>query len=50
MIGPTDLSHTSPAPHFKTSQVFLIYSPKCPNFNNKRGYDPTNWRKLGRGL
>jgi hypothetical protein len=27
MIGPTDL-HPSPAPHFKTFQVFLIYCPK----------------------
>ena len=24
MIGPTDLLHPSPAPHFKTFQVFLI--------------------------
>jgi hypothetical protein len=24
MIGPTDLCHPSPAPHFKTFQVFLI--------------------------
>jgi len=30
MIGPTDLLHPSPAPHFKTFQVFLIYSPKFP--------------------
>jgi hypothetical protein len=26
MIGPTVLLHPSPAPHFKTFQVFLIYS------------------------
>jgi hypothetical protein len=25
MIGPDDLLHLSPAPHFKTFQVFLIY-------------------------
>ena len=25
MIGPTDLLHPSPAPHFKTFQAFLIY-------------------------
>jgi hypothetical protein len=24
MIGPTDLFHPSPAPHFKTLQVFMI--------------------------
>jgi hypothetical protein len=23
MIGPTDLLHPSPAPHFKTFQVFM---------------------------
>ena len=28
MIGPTDLFHPSPAPHFKTFQVFLICCPK----------------------
>jgi hypothetical protein len=27
-IGPSDLLHPSPAPHFKTFQVFLIYFPK----------------------
>jgi hypothetical protein len=32
MIGPTDL-HPSPAPHFKTYQVFLIYCPKRPSFS-----------------
>jgi len=26
MIGPTDLLHPSPAPHFKTFQIFLTYS------------------------
>ena len=25
------ISPISPAPHFKTSRVFLIYLPKCPN-------------------
>ena len=30
MISPTDLFHPSPAPHFKTIQVFLIYCPKRP--------------------
>jgi hypothetical protein len=33
MIGPTDLLHPSPAPHFKTFQVFLIYGPKRPSFS-----------------
>ena len=26
-IGPTDLLHHSPAPYFKTFQIFLIYCP-----------------------
>jgi hypothetical protein len=29
MISPTDLFHPSPAPHFETFQVFLIYCPKA---------------------
>ena len=33
MIFPTDLFHPSPAPHFKTFQVFLIYCPKRPSFS-----------------
>ena len=33
MIGPTDLIHPSPAPHFKNFQVFLIYYPKRPSFS-----------------
>ena len=33
MIGPTDLFHPSPAPHFKTFQVFLICCPKRPSFS-----------------
>ena len=35
IIGPTDLLHPSPAPHFKTFQLFLIYYPKRP-FNMGR--------------
>ena len=31
MIGPTDLLHPSPAPHFKTFQVFLICCPERPS-------------------
>jgi len=30
MVGPTNLLHPSPKPHFKTFQVFLIYCPKRP--------------------
>jgi len=25
MIGPTDLLHPSPAPHFKTFQAYIVY-------------------------
>ena len=32
-ISPTDLFHPSPAPYFKTFQVFLIYCPKRPSFS-----------------
>jgi hypothetical protein len=38
MIGPTDLLHPSPAPHYKTFQVFLIYFPKCPSFSTIQCY------------
>jgi len=27
-----------PAPHFTTSQVFLIYFPKCPTFSTTQSY------------
>jgi hypothetical protein len=30
-IGPVGLLHPSPAPHFKTFQIFLTYFPKCPS-------------------
>ena len=33
MIGPNDLLHPSPASHFKTFQVFLVYCPKHPSFS-----------------
>jgi len=36
MISPTDLLHPSPAPHFKTVQVFLIYCPQRPSFSTIR--------------
>jgi hypothetical protein len=32
-IGPADLPHPSPAPHFKTFQVFLTDFPNCPIFS-----------------
>jgi len=38
--GPTDLFHPSPAPHFKTFQVFLIYFPKSPIFSTIKFYAP----------
>jgi hypothetical protein len=40
MIYPTDLLHPSPAPHFKTSQVFLICCPKRPSFSNIQSRAP----------
>ena len=33
-ICPTDLLYPSPAPHFKTFQVFLICFSKCPKFQH----------------
>jgi hypothetical protein len=36
-INPNDLIHPSPAMHFKTSQVFLIYFPKCSSFSVIQG-------------
>jgi hypothetical protein len=36
MIGLTDFLHPSPAPHFKTFQVFLIYDTKRPKYKNKK--------------
>jgi hypothetical protein len=38
-MGPTDV-HPSPAPHFKTFQVFMFYFPKCPSFSTTQGYTP----------
>jgi hypothetical protein len=40
MIGSTDLLYPSPAPHFKTSQVLLIYCPKCPILSTIPSYAP----------
>jgi len=33
MISPTDLFYPSPAPHFRTFHVFLIYCSKRPSFS-----------------
>ena len=38
--GPIDLLHPSPAPHFKTMKVFLVYLPKCPNFSTVQRHVP----------
>ena len=34
MMGPTDLFHPSPAPHFRTLQVFIIYLNKVSKFQH----------------
>jgi hypothetical protein len=46
MIGPTDLFHPSLAPHFKTSQVFLIYCPKRPSFSSSSVQVPHVVKKI----
>ena len=38
-FGQTDF-HFSPAPHFKTFEVFLIYLPKCPSARTVYSYSP----------
>jgi hypothetical protein len=40
MIYPTDLLHPSPAPHFKTFQVFLICCSKRPSFSTIQSRAP----------
>jgi len=40
MIGPIHLLLPSPAPHFKTFQVLLIYFPKCASFSTIKGCAP----------
>ena len=47
MIGPTDLLHPSPAPHFKTSQAFLICCPERPSFSS---IQPCFKRSISLGL
>jgi hypothetical protein len=34
------ICHPSPAPHFKTFQVFLMYFPKYPSFSTIQSYVP----------
>lgn len=34
----TDIPHPSPAPHFRTFMVLLIYFPKCPSFSTLQSY------------
>jgi hypothetical protein len=36
-IGSGDLLRPSPA-HFKTSQIFMFYFPKCPSFSNIKSH------------
>ena len=40
MIGPTDLLHSSPAPHFKTFQVFPICCRERPSFSTIHSLAP----------
>jgi len=39
MMGLIDFQ-TSPAPHFKPSQLILIYFPKRPSFRTVQSYVP----------
>ena len=39
MIGPTDFLRPSPASHFKTFEVFLMYFPKCPSYSTIKWYN-----------
>ena len=39
-IGPTDLLHPSPAPHFKNFQIILIHFLKCPICSTTQSYAP----------
>jgi len=41
MINPSGLPHPSPAPHFGSVKVFLIYCPKYPSFSNIKSYAST---------
>ena len=40
-VGPTNLLYPSPAQHFKTVQVFLIYLSKCASFSTIQNYVPS---------
>jgi len=39
-VGLADLLHPIQTPYFETSQVFLIYLLKCPNFKTIKSYAP----------
>jgi len=39
--GPNGLFLPSPAPHFDTVQVFLIYFPHLPSYSTTHRYVPT---------
>ena len=41
-IGLTDLLHPSPAKHFNTSHMFLIYLPECQSFSITKLYAPNH--------
>jgi len=40
MIGPTDVLHPSPAPDFRTLQVFMIYFQRCSRFCTTQSCTP----------
>jgi hypothetical protein len=40
-VVPTDLLNPSPAQHFKTFQIFLIYLSKFANFSTIQNYVPS---------
>jgi hypothetical protein len=61
MFGPTDLLYPSPAQHFNTFQVFVMYFPMCPSFSTTQSHAPKvdkldvlfewlNERELGRSI
>jgi hypothetical protein len=40
-IDPNCILHPHQAINFKTSKVFLIYSPNCPKFSSIQSYAPS---------
>ena len=49
-IFQSDLLHPSPAPHFKTLQVFLTFFPKCPKFQHYTKNKEIKWYKTNLNL